>query len=64
MTGFDEPSARAAGAMLGASRTSDFVEANVVAEALQRGDVVFTSDRSDLETLAEAISRRLQLVDG
>jgi hypothetical protein len=59
----EEADARAAGAALGRSNTSDVVDACVVAGALRRGDAVATSDRADLEHLAASLGRRLAIVD-
>lgn len=44
----DEPSAKAAGALCGRARTSDFVDASVVVAARLRNAVVVTSDPDDL----------------
>ncbi len=59
----DAPDARAAGAALGRSRTSDVVDACVVVTALRRGDAVATSDRADLERLAVGLGARLSIID-
>ena len=58
----DEAAARLAGATAGRAGTSDVVDASVVAGALRRGDAVVTSDRRDLEHLAQAVGRRLDLI--
>lgn len=58
----DEAAARLAGAAAGRAGTSDVVDASVVAGALRRGDAVVTSDRRDLEHLAQAVGRRLDLI--
>lgn len=58
----DEPAARLAGITAGRAGTSDVVDASVVARALRRGDVVVTSDRRDLEHLAQAVGRRLAVI--
>lgn len=55
--------ARQAGTLLGAAGHSDVVDASVVFGALERGDVVFSGDRGDLEALAASAHRRLQVVD-
>ena len=57
----DEPRARAAGRACARSRTSDVVDASVVVGALERGDLVVTSDVRDLERIAAALRRRLVL---
>jgi len=49
-----EALARVAGAALGATRGSSAIDAIVMASAAQRGDVVYTSDVSDLQALAHA----------
>lgn len=53
-----------AGTLLGAAAgSSDVIDASVVVGALERGDVVFSSDRGDLEVLTASARRRLQIVD-
>jgi predicted nucleic acid-binding protein len=47
----DERLARIAGEALGATRGANAVDAIVMASAAQRGDVVYTSDVSDLRRL-------------
>lgn len=48
----DESLAKSTGELCGAAKTSDVVDAAVVASAAQRGDVVLTSDPKDLRRLA------------
>lgn len=48
----DETLAKSAGELCGRAKTSDVVDAAVVAEASRRGDVVLTSDPRDLRRLA------------
>jgi hypothetical protein len=58
----DEAAARLAGAMLSRARTSDPVDASVVVGALRRADAIVTSDRGDLESLANAVGRRVNII--
>jgi hypothetical protein len=57
----DERRARAAGALCGAARTADVVDATVVAGAVARGGAVLTSDPRDLSQLARALDARLEI---
>ena len=57
-----EQVAKAAGVLLGASGTSDAIDAIVVATALPLGAVVFTSDADDMNKLAEAAGAELELI--
>jgi predicted nucleic acid-binding protein len=59
----DDGAARRTGALLGAAGASDIVDAFVVEGALRRRDVVVTSDRPDIEMLADALGRRLEIED-
>jgi hypothetical protein len=52
-----------AGALLGASSTSDVVDAVVVAEAHRRTATIVTSDRADIARLLDALGRRLAVID-
>ena len=52
---FGERDARATGAALAASGTSDVVDAGVVVGAGVRGDTIVTSDPRDLEVVATAL---------
>jgi predicted nucleic acid-binding protein len=58
----DEAGARGAGRLLGRAKSADAVDASVVAGALRRGDAVVTSDRRDIETLANAVGRRIGVI--
>jgi hypothetical protein len=53
--------ARATGLLIGRAGTADIVDACVVESALRRGDVVITSDEGDLNTIASAAGRRLDI---
>lgn len=55
--------ARRAGALLGTTHGHDVIDASVVAGAIARGDTVYSSDRGDLEALANATGQRLSLID-
>jgi hypothetical protein len=57
----DEAAARAAGVACARAGTSDVVDASVVAGAVQRRDLVVTSDPDPLRRLAEAAGASLQL---
>jgi len=57
----DEPKSRAAGAACARSATADVVDASVVVSALARNDIVVTSDADDLEHIAHALGRRLDI---
>ena len=57
----DERRARAAGVACARSATSDVVDAYVVVGALERGDLVVSSDPDDLERIARALGRRLHV---
>lgn len=54
---------RAAGAACGRARTSDVVDSAVVVGAAARGDLVVTSDRDDLERIADALDVSLDIHD-
>jgi predicted nucleic acid-binding protein len=57
-----EHAAKAAGVLLGASRTSDVVDAIVVATALPLNAHVVTSDVADLSKLAGSANAELELI--
>ncbi len=59
----DGPLARLAGELCGRSRTSDIVDAAVVAGASRRGDAILTSDPSDLLHLSHFVSPRPKILD-
>ena len=57
----DEPLGRAAGRLLGAVGLADVIDAGVVLLAAD-GDEIVTGDRDDLEQLAEASGRHVELI--
>jgi hypothetical protein len=57
----DEPLGRAAGRLLGAAGMSDVIDAAIVLLASD-GDEIVTVDRSDIETLAAASGRHVELI--
>jgi hypothetical protein len=57
----DEDLGRAAGVLLGAAGMSDLIDASIVLIA-QDGDEIITSDSEDLEPLAAASGRHVELV--
>ena len=57
----DEDLGRAAGVLLGAARMSDLIDASIVLIA-QDGDEIITSDSEDLEPLAAASGRHVELL--
>ena len=59
----DEARARVAGRLLGRTVGGSAVDATVVEGALRRHETVVTSDRSDLERLADGVGRRLAVID-
>jgi predicted nucleic acid-binding protein len=60
---FDEKDAHRAGALLARSRTSDVVDAAVVALAADRGALVVTSDPKDIATLATAMRAPVRILE-
>jgi hypothetical protein len=58
-----EERARSAGTLLAAIGRSDLINASVVVGALERDDVIFSSDRTDMEALLAPSRRRLQIID-
>jgi hypothetical protein len=58
---FTEQQARAAGAALAASGSSDLIDAAVVMTALAREDMIVTSDPDDLCRIASALGRSVEL---
>jgi predicted nucleic acid-binding protein len=58
----DEQSAHAAGRLLGAARTSDVVDASVVALAVGHCARIVTGDPDDIEGLVAACDIRLSIV--
>jgi hypothetical protein len=57
----DDPQARAVGALAARAAVSDIVDACVVEGAMRRGDLVVSSDESDLQEIAAALNRRLEV---
>jgi predicted nucleic acid-binding protein len=58
---FTEQQARTAGAALAASDSSDLIDAVVVVTALERDDMIVTSDPDDLRRIASALGRSVEL---
>jgi predicted nucleic acid-binding protein len=58
-----EPTAHRAGALLGKSKTTDVVDAALVALAIERSADIVTSDRDDIERLVAASGARIAIVD-
>lgn len=57
----DDPQARRVGALAAEAGTADVVDASVVEGALRRRDLVVSSDPDDLEAIADAVHRRLEV---
>jgi len=57
----DDGQARSVGTLAARAATSDIVDACVVEGALRRHDIVVSSDEDDLQAIATAVSRRLEL---
>jgi hypothetical protein len=57
----DEPTAHAAGELLGRSRTTDIVDATVVILATAEGAQIVTGDPADVSRLAIAVGARLAI---
>jgi hypothetical protein len=57
----DDTPARATGALAARPATTDIVDACVVEGALRRHDLIISSDPGDLQAIAAAISRRLEI---
>ena len=57
-----EPHARMSGALCGRAGTADIVDAMVVMGALERGDVVVTSDPNDVRHLANSAQQPIELI--
>lgn len=57
----DDGLARAVGALAAKAGASDVVDACVTEGALRRHDVVITSDPDDLQAIAAAVHRRLEV---
>jgi hypothetical protein len=57
----DDARARATGSLAGRADTADIVDACVVESALRRGDLVVSSDGGDLDAIAAAVSRHIDV---
>jgi len=57
----DDARARATGVLAGRARTSDIVDASVVEGVLRRDHLVISSDVGDLNAIAAAVSRRIDI---
>lgn len=57
----DDPLARSVGALAAKAGTSDVVDACVAEGALRRHDLVVSSYPDDLEVIADAVHRRLEV---
>jgi hypothetical protein len=57
----DHDQARRVGALAATAATTDIVDTSVVEGALRRGDLVISSDRADLQALATAAGRSLEV---
>lgn len=57
----DDARARATGTLAGRARTSDIVDACVVEGALRRNHLVISSDKGDLNAIAESTSQRIDV---
>jgi hypothetical protein len=58
---FTEQQARTAGAALARSGSSDLIDAAVVTTALERNDMIVTSDPDDLRRIASALGLSVEL---
>jgi hypothetical protein len=58
---FDDTRARATGTLAGRARVTDIVDTSVVEGALRRSDLIISSDEGDLEAIAAAIGRRVDI---
>jgi hypothetical protein len=57
----DDAQARAVGALAARASTTDIVDATVVEGALRRRDLVLSSDSGDLQSIAAAVGRHLEV---
>jgi predicted nucleic acid-binding protein len=57
----DDPQARAVGVLAAAADATDIVDVCVAEGALRRRDLVISSDPDDLEAIADAVHRRLEV---
>jgi hypothetical protein len=60
---FDDNQARQVGLLVAKAATKNIVDATVVEGALRRNDIVISSNRSDLEEIASAAGRLLDIED-
>ncbi len=57
----DHGQARSVGSLAATAATTDIVDACVVEGALRRRDLVISSDENDLQAIAAAVNRRLEV---
>ena len=57
----DDGQARSVGSLAGRAATTDIVDACVVEGAIRRHDLVVSSDPDDLQAIAAAVNRRLEI---
>jgi len=57
----DDGQARSVGSLAGRAATTDIVDVCVVEGAIRRHDLVASSDPDDLQTIAAAVNRRLEI---
>ena len=57
----DDGQARSVGVLAARAATTDIVDACVVEGALRRRDLIVSSDEGDLQSIASAVSRRLEI---
>jgi hypothetical protein len=57
----DDDQARSVGSLAARAATTDIVDACVVEGAMRRHDLVVSSDEGDLQAIAAAVSRRLEI---
>ena len=57
----DDEQARVVGTLAARAATTDIVDACVVEGAMRRHDLVVSSDAGDLQAIAAAVSRRLEI---
>ena len=57
----DDGQARSVGVLAARAATTDIVDACVVEGALRRRDLIVSSDEGDLQAIASAVSRRLEI---
>ena len=57
----DDGQARSVGSLAGRAATTDIVDVCVVEGAIRRHDLVLSSDPDDLQAIAAAVNRRLEI---